>query len=73
LGKKLLAVRRRFEVSQAEMCDRLGFKQIHPAHISAYERGLREPPLPVILKYARLAGFSTDFLIDDNLVLPDDS
>ena len=47
------------------MCARLGFTQIHPAHISAYERELREPPLPVILKYARLAGISPDVLIDD--------
>ncbi len=70
LGKKLLAVRQKFGLSQVEMCERLGFRQIHPAHISAYERGVREPPLPVILKYARLAGFSTDILIDDNLGMP---
>jgi transcriptional regulator with XRE-family HTH domain len=70
LGKKLLTIRRRFGISQAAMCTRLGFRQIHPAHISAYERGLREPPLPVVLKYAKLAGFSTDYLIDDHLTLP---
>jgi hypothetical protein len=52
------------------MCDKLGFPKIHPAHISGYETGKREPPLPVLLKYARLAGVSTDVLIDDKLKLP---
>jgi transcriptional regulator with XRE-family HTH domain len=48
----------------------LGFRSIHPAHISGYERGEREPPLPVLLKYAQLLGISTDILIDDELDLP---
>jgi transcriptional regulator with XRE-family HTH domain len=39
--------------------------------ISEYERGTGEPPLPVLLKYARLAGISVDVLIDDELDLPD--
>ncbi len=39
-------------------------------YISGYETGKREPPLPVLLKYARLAGVSTDVLIDDKLKLP---
>ena len=53
------------------MCKRLGAKRIHPAHVSGYERGEREPPLPVLLKYARLVGISTDVLIDDKLDLPE--
>ena len=39
--------------------------------ISGYELGTREPPLTILLKYARLAGVSTDVLIDDELDLPD--
>jgi hypothetical protein len=39
-------------------------------YISAFELGTREPPLPVLLAYARLAGISTDVLIDDELDLP---
>ena len=70
LAKKLRRVRDGLELSQAAMCDKLGFPKIHPAHISAYEQGKREPPLPVLLKYARLAGVSTDVLIDDKLKLP---
>jgi transcriptional regulator with XRE-family HTH domain len=70
LAKKLRQVRDHLGVSQAVLCDKLGFPKIHPAHISGYETGKREPPLPVLLKYARLAGVSTDVLIDDKLKLP---
>jgi len=65
LGRKLLQIRRSLGISQAEMVKRVGFKSVHQAHISGYERGEREPPLPVLLKYARVAGVSTDDLIDD--------
>lgn len=65
LAKKLLQIRKHLDISQVEMVKQLGFERIHPAHISAYERGEREPPLPVLLKYARLCGVSTDLLIDD--------
>jgi len=70
LAKKLRRIRERLDLSQAVLCDKLGFSKIHPAHISGYEQGKREPPLPVLLKYARLAGVSTDVLIDDKLKLP---
>jgi transcriptional regulator with XRE-family HTH domain len=43
---------------------------LYPASISEYERGKREAPLLVLLKYARIAGVSTDVLIDDKLNLP---
>ncbi len=39
-------------------------------NISAYERGVWEHPLPVILRYTRLAGFSTDFLRRRLICLP---
>jgi transcriptional regulator with XRE-family HTH domain len=70
LAAKLLAIRLFLDVSQAEMCNRLDYPKIHPAHISGYERGMREPPLPVLLRYARLVRVSTDMLIDDELDLP---
>lgn len=70
LGLKLRLIREGLEISQAVMCERLKFPTIHPAHISAYERSEREPPLPVLLRYARMAGISTDVLIDDKLDLP---
>jgi transcriptional regulator with XRE-family HTH domain len=45
--------------------DLIVFKQI-----STYELGKREPPLPILLRYAQAAGVSTDVLIDDRLDLP---
>lgn len=67
LGKKLKQIRAALELSQVGMAEALDFPTVHPTNISGYERGLREPPYPVLLKYARLVGISTDILIDDKL------
>ncbi len=71
LAEKLLQIRLKIALSQSEMVDRLGYSDSFSRnYISAFELGTREPPLPVLLAYARLAGISTDILIDDNLNLP---
>jgi len=71
LAKKLAAIREQLGLSQNEMVRRLGIEEIYDrSTISGYERGEREPPLPILLKYARLIGISTDVLIDDKLKLP---
>ena len=70
LGQKLKKIREHLELSQVGMAEALNFPTVHPTNISGYERGLREPPYLVLLKYARLAGISTDVLIDDKLNLP---
>jgi transcriptional regulator with XRE-family HTH domain len=71
LAEKLLQVRLALGLSQTEMLKRLGFDGVIAYHrISNYERGTGEPPLPILLAYARLAGVSTDVLIDDDLDLP---
>jgi transcriptional regulator with XRE-family HTH domain len=50
----------------------LGFEDdLWYTQISAYETGRREPPLIILLEYARVAGVSTDVLIDDELDLPE--
>ena len=67
LGQKLKRIRASFGYSQVAMAQALGFKSVYPSHISQYEHGTREPPLPVLLKYAELAGISTDVLIDDRI------
>ena len=69
LGEKLLAIRQGLGLSQTQMCKRIGLSVNYSA-ISNYELGTREPPLPVLLRYARLAGVSTDVLIDDDLDFP---
>lgn len=68
MGKKLRAIRLRLDLTQQAMCKELGFQTLKPCAISEYEHGKREPPYPVLLKYAQIACVSTDVLIDDRLV-----
>ena len=70
LPEKLLQIRLALNLSQGGMLSRLGLDELSRTTVSAYEVGTGEPPLPVLLKYARLAGVSTDVLIDDDLDLP---
>jgi transcriptional regulator with XRE-family HTH domain len=71
LAEKLLKIRLALDLSQDGMLVRLRFTDVFVrSRISAYERGTREPALPVLLRYARCVGISTDVLIDDELELP---
>jgi transcriptional regulator with XRE-family HTH domain len=70
LPEKLRQIRESLGLSQTEMLNRLGFN-IHYSRISEYELGKNEPPLPIILRYARIAGVIVDVLIDDELDLPE--
>ena len=72
LAEKLLQIRLSLGLSQSEMLRKLDAEDLITYHqISGYESGRREPPLLILLKYARAAGVSTDVLIDDDLHLPD--
>ena len=68
LAKKLAQIRANLGLSQTEMVRALNYKAspLYSAQISQFESGRREPPLMVLLAYAKLAGISTDVLIDDN-------
>jgi transcriptional regulator with XRE-family HTH domain len=67
-----LIIRLALGLSQDGMLESLGLAESSfRSAISGYERGEREPPLPVLLKYARCVGISTDVLIDDELDLPE--
>ena len=70
LPEKLLQIRLALGLSQGEMLRQLELDHLNRTTVSAYEVGTSEPPLPVLLKYARLIGISTDVLIDDELDLP---
>ena len=71
LPDKLLGIRLALELSQNGMLARLGLDdKLLRGAISGYELGTIEPPLPVILQYARAAGICTDVLLDDELDLP---
>ena len=71
LAEKLLQIRLALGLSQSEMLRRLGFEDaLDYKRISEYELGKNEPPLAVLLSYARAVNVSTDVLIDDELDLP---
>jgi transcriptional regulator with XRE-family HTH domain len=71
LAEKLLQIRLTLGLSQNELIRRLNFeKELVQGTISTYELGKREPSLPLLLRYARLAGVCVDMLIDDELELP---
>src|SRR5216684_900182 len=71
LGRKLAAIRKQLELSQNEMVRRLGLSdKLTREEISAYERGVREPSLPTLSRYAAVAGVWLDVLVDDDLDLP---
>jgi transcriptional regulator with XRE-family HTH domain len=72
LGEKLLRIRQALELSQESMANRLGdIKGVKHNSISGYELGMREPPLQVLLEYARIANVHLEVLADDNLDLPE--
>jgi transcriptional regulator with XRE-family HTH domain len=81
LARKLLKIRKTIDggISQEEMVKRLGLtrkKNFNRTYISKYEQGVLEPPLKVLLAYARLisitgSGEFLEALIDDTLDIPD--
>lgn len=72
LAEKLLQVRLALGLSQSGMLRHLGFEgEMVAARISEFELGKNEPPLKVLLRYARVAGVYLDVLVDDELDLPD--
>lgn len=71
LPEKLLQIRLALELSQDGMLRRLGLhEKLSRTSVSAYELGTSEPPLQVLLDYARMANVWVDVLIDDELDLP---
>jgi transcriptional regulator with XRE-family HTH domain len=71
LGAKLLQIRNALGLSQTEMWKRLGIEDLMPQkQISKYEIGNTEPPLVVMLQYARIAGIHLEDLVDDEADLP---
>jgi transcriptional regulator with XRE-family HTH domain len=72
LAEKLRHIRLALGLSQTEMLRRLGFADtVHYSRISEFELGKNEPPLPILLEYARAANVSTDVLIDDKADVPE--
>ncbi len=71
LPEKLLQIRLALDLSQDGMLRLLGLdERLSRTSVSAYELGTSEPPLPVLLDYARAANVWVDVLIDDEIDLP---
>jgi transcriptional regulator with XRE-family HTH domain len=71
LGEKLRQIRETLELSQSEILWRLGLSEDYSRTIiSNYEQDHREPPLFVLLEYARLAGVCLDAIVDDDVEVP---
>lgn len=71
LGEKLRRIRYTLGLSHVEMVRRLGVGEtITYSSISLYEAGMREPPLSILLAYARLAQVHLEKIVDDELELP---
>lgn len=71
LAEKLLHIRKSLSLSQNGLIRRMGLAgEIVQADISTYEIDQREPPLKVLLAYARAANLAVEALIDDELDLP---
>ena len=71
LAPKLLEIRRTLGFTQQRMLERLGGERssLRTGHISEFESGKREPPLHILLGYARLAGVPLEMIVDDELDL----
>lgn len=77
LAEKLAAIRAALGLSQNEMAYRLGLgRELLREEISRFERGIGgEPPLDVLLRYARVIsttgrGEFLEALVDDEIDLP---
>jgi transcriptional regulator with XRE-family HTH domain len=73
LAGKLLRIREMLGLTQGELLDQLDFgPPIKQQHISAWEKGIREPDLVSLISYARGANICLDVLIDDEYDLPEE-
>jgi transcriptional regulator with XRE-family HTH domain len=73
LPAKLLKIRQLLGLTQEQMAAQLNHikPSPQPGQVSRFEQGKREPSLLLLLEYARIAGVSTDVLIDDELDVPE--
>jgi transcriptional regulator with XRE-family HTH domain len=72
LAGKLLQIRTTFDISQSALLKKLGLEEeITYNRISEYELDKYDPPLPVLVEYARVAGVHLEAIADDRLDLPE--
>ena len=74
LAEKLLAIRLNLDggVSQNQLIRRMNLEnELGQERISKYERGILEPPLHIIAAYSDVANIFVEFIIRDELDIPD--
>lgn len=72
LAEKLRQIRRRLELSQAELIRRMGFEErLTKSNVSAFERGTHEPSLLILLAYSEAANVYLEALVRDEVDLPE--
>jgi transcriptional regulator with XRE-family HTH domain len=78
LGEKLRTIRNRLGLSQEQMVERLDYHKspLYASQLSLFEQGKREPPVLVLLCYARTisttgGGEFLEIILDDEMELPD--
>ena len=79
LPKKLKFIRSYFNLTLEELSIEIGKEleksgfpdiKVYTGSITEFEKGKREPQLPVLLAYAHIANVYVDVPINDNLELP---
>ena len=65
LAEKLLRIRRSLQMSQSQIAKHLGVKDY--SIVSRWELNKLEPPLMVLLAYAKLGDIPVESLIDDQI------
>ena len=60
LGSRIAALRRKSNMSQAELARQL---KISPSAVGMYEQGRREPSVELLVEIAALFGVTTDYLL----------
>src|SRR6266404_2401207 len=74
LAARLRQIRTPLGLPQRERVKKWKTKKTHltvyPGNISRFEQGQREPPLNILLAYAKAARVNIDVLVDDDLELP---
>lgn len=73
LAQKLRRIREVLGLSQEKMVVKLNYTKspLVASQISEFENDKREPPIVIVLAYARAANISMESLVDDDMDLPE--
>jgi len=71
LAAKLLRIREALGLTQGELIEKLKFDEsVKQQHVSAWEKGIREPDMLSLVRYARAANVCLEVIVDDAFKLP---